>query len=185
MWPWLLVVIIVTVIAGVAASRLSPPWTHWIKRPANRVKFYWRSMPIRPLLASLPLTAVNVVGRTAILPVLAMTLPNPPPLGPMVLGSFALLYSQLILPTPAGAGGVEFGFLAGAAGRFGEREGLILALWRFYTLGLGLMLGGYYLVTLYGWPTARRLVLGRRGTAAPVHSAGPPGEDSVESPADR
>ena len=185
MWPWLVVVAGVTVVAALAARRMSAPWAHWIKRPANRVRLYWRKMPIRPLVVSLPLTAVNVVGRTAILPILAMTLANPPPFGPMVLGSFALLYSQLVLPTPAGVGGVEFGFFAGAAGRFEGGEGLILALWRFYTLGLGVLLGGYFLVTLYGWPTARRLIVGRRGPVSAVGTgAQPVAEESVESPGD-
>jgi hypothetical protein len=37
---------------------------------------------------------------------------------------------------------------------------MLLLLWRFYTVGLGVVLGGYFLVRLYGWPAARRLVFG-------------------------
>ena len=88
---------------------------------------YWRRMPRWPLVASLPLSFLNLATRVAILPVLAATLPQPPELGPMVLGSFALLYSQLILPTPSGAGAVELGFLGGAAGDLGARAGMAAA----------------------------------------------------------
>ena len=97
-----------------------------LRRPVRRAFVYWRRMPRWPLLASLPLSLINLVTRVAILSVLALTLPDPPALGPMALGSFALLYSQLILPTPSGAGAVELGFLGGAAGDLGDNEGWLL-----------------------------------------------------------
>ncbi len=59
----------------------------------------------------------------------------------MLVGSFALLYSQLLLPTPSGAGAVELGFLGGAAGDLGDRAGWLLLAWRFYTNGAGVVLG--------------------------------------------
>jgi uncharacterized membrane protein YbhN (UPF0104 family) len=93
----------------------------------------------------------------AILPVLALTLPNPPSLGPLAVGSFALLYSQLVLPTPSGAGAVELGFLGGAAGDLGGSEGWLLLLWRFYTNGIGVILGVALASRIYGWPALRRL----------------------------
>lgn len=184
MWPWLILVVVASGLAALLARRMSGPWTRHIRRPARRLRHYWRRMPPGPLLLSAPLALVNLVARTAILPVLALSLPEHPALGPMVLGSFALLYSQLILPTPGGAGGVEFGFLAGAAGQFGSSEGTVLLLWRFYTLGLGVLVGGYFLVTLYGWPTIRRLLLPRRmlGAAGPgAPDPGLPEGDPVES----
>ena len=110
-----------------------------------------------PLVASLPLSFLNVATRTAILPVLALTLPSPPEMGPMFLGSFALLYSQLVLPTPSGAGAVELGFLGGAAGDLGERAGWLLLAWRFYTNGVGVLLGVGFAAHTYGWPALRRL----------------------------
>jgi uncharacterized membrane protein YbhN (UPF0104 family) len=113
-------------------------------------------MPRWPLVASVPMTFVNVVSRVAILPVLALTLPSPPPLGPLTLGSFALLYSQLILPTPSGAGAVELGFLGGAAGDLGDGQGWLLVAWRFYSNGVGVLLGAWLAVQLYGWPALRR-----------------------------
>ena len=51
-------------------------------------------MPRWPLLASLPLSFVNVVTRIALLPVLALTLPDPPALPVLVVGSFALIYAS-------------------------------------------------------------------------------------------
>lgn len=160
MWPWLVAVGLATVLTAWVARRVAANWASRIRRPVRRLWSLWRRMPPGPLVASIPMTLVNLVTRTAILPVLALTLADPPAMGPIALGAFALLYSQLILPTPAGIGGVEFGFLAGAAGSFGQGEGLLLILWRFYTVGLGAVLGGYFLVRLYGWPAARRLVFG-------------------------
>ena len=127
------------------------------RRPVRRALVYWRRMPMWPLVASLPLSFLNLATRTAILPVLALTLPSPPELGPMLLGSFALLYSQLILPTPSGAGAVELGFLGGAAGDLGARSGWLLLAWRFYTNGVGVLLGVGLAAHAYGWPALRRL----------------------------
>jgi uncharacterized membrane protein YbhN (UPF0104 family) len=105
---------------------------------------------------------INLGTRVAILPVLALTLPNPPPMGPLALGSFALLYSQLVLPTPSGAGAVELGFLGGAAGDLGADEGWLLLAWRLYTNGIGVMLGVALAARIYGWPALRQLA-GRWG----------------------
>ena len=79
----------------------------------------------------------------------------------MALGSFALLYSQLVLPTPSGAGAVELGFLGGAAGDLGQNEGWLLLAWRFYTNGLGLFLGVWLALSIYGWPVLRRVLRGK------------------------
>jgi uncharacterized membrane protein YbhN (UPF0104 family) len=113
------------------------------------------------LLASLPLSVVAMVTRIAILPVLLLTLPNPPDLPAMVFGSFALLYSQMVLPTPSGAGVVELGYLGGAAGALGEGQGWILVAWRFYTNGIGVLLGVWLAVSIYGWPVLQKLLRGR------------------------
>ncbi len=92
--------------------------------------------------AATALTALSIVARVAILPVLVAGHPGVA-LSAVVLGSFALLYGQLFLPTPAGAGGVELGFVAGFAGVMsaGELAALLVA-WRIYTLILGATLGG-------------------------------------------
>jgi uncharacterized membrane protein YbhN (UPF0104 family) len=75
----------------------------------------------------------------------------------MMLGSFALLYSQLVLPTPSGAGVVELGFLGGAAGDLGDHQAWLLLAWRFYTNGLGVLLGIWLAAHIYGWPALRKL----------------------------
>lgn len=150
-WPWLALVVAVSVVAYVYARRVAAPAAHHVRRPIRRVRVYWRRLPVGILVATAPLSFLNVATRVAILPVLALTLPDPPSMGPLAVGSFALLYSQLILPTPSGAGAVELGFLGGAAGELGAAEGWILLLWRFYTNGVGVVLGLALAARWYGW----------------------------------
>jgi len=156
-WPWVVVVAILSVLAWRAARRVTSPAARQLRRPIRRALVYWRRMPRWPLVASIPLSFVNLATRVAILPVLTLALPAPPALGPLALGSFALLYSQLVLPTPSGAGAVELGFLGGAAGDLGDGEGWLLLAWRFYTNGVGVLLGVALAVRIYGWPALRQL----------------------------
>jgi hypothetical protein len=67
----------------------------------------------------------------------------------------------MVLPTPSGAGVVELGFLGGAAGELGAGEGWILLAWRFYTNGVGLIMGVWLAASIYGWPFLRKLLRGR------------------------
>jgi len=156
-WPWVLLVVILSIAAWRYARGIASPSMRHVRRPVRRALVYWRRMPMWPLGASVPMSVVNLAARVAILPVLASTLPEAPPLGPMLLGSFALLYSQLVLPTPSGAGAVELGFLGGAAGDLGDRSGWLLLAWRIYTNGLGVVLGVVLAAHIYGWPALRRL----------------------------
>ncbi|HEY9442394.1 MAG TPA: hypothetical protein VIQ25_04045, partial [Gemmatimonadales bacterium] len=156
-WPWVLLVVILSIAAWRYARGIASPSMRHVRRPVRRALVYWRRMPMWPLVASVPMSVVNLAARVAILPVLASTLPEAPPLGPMLLGSFALLYSQLVLPTPSGAGAVELGFLGGAAGDLGDRSGWLLLAWRIYTNGLGVVLGVVLAAHIYGWPALRRL----------------------------
>ena len=156
-WPWVLLVVVVSGAVWWSARRVASPAVRHVRRPVRRAMVYWRRMPMWPLVASLPLTFLNLTTRVAILPVLALTLPQPPEMGPMLLGSFALLYSQLVLPTPSGAGAVELGFLGGAVGDLGSRAGWLLLAWRFYTNGVGVLLGVGLAGHAYGWPALRRL----------------------------
>jgi len=103
------------------------------------------------------LTALSMVARTAILPVLAAGLPGLDP-GAVAVGSFALLYGQLVLPTPAGAGGVELGFIGGFGTLAPPVLAELLVAWRIYTLILGAGLGALLLA---------RAALLRRATSAP------------------
>lgn len=156
-WPWVAVVTVVSVAAWWYARRVASPAVRHVRRPVRRALVYWRRMPLWPLVVSLPLSFLNLATRVAILPVLALTLPAPPAIGPMLVGSFALLYSQLLLPTPSGAGAVELGFLGGAAGDLGARAGWLLLAWRFWTNGVGVVLGVALAAHAYGWPALRRL----------------------------
>jgi uncharacterized membrane protein YbhN (UPF0104 family) len=157
-WPWVLAVAVVSLIAWRAARKVvASPAARQLRRPVRRAMVYWRRMPRWPLLASVPMSLVNLTSRVAILPVLALTLPDPPAMGPLAVGSFALLYSQLVLPTPSGAGAVELGFLGGAAGDLGSGEGWLLLVWRFYTNGIGVLLGVVLAARIYGWPALRQL----------------------------
>ena len=164
-WPWVVLVLVLGLIIWWYTRRFLSPPPQRRRRPLRRVLVYLRRMPRWPLLASIPLGVVAIATRVAILPVLALTLPNPPELGPVIFGSFALLYSQMVLPTPSGAGMVELGFLGGAAGELGADEGWILLAWRFYTNGLGVVLGVWLAASVFGWPVLRRLV---RGKVPPV-----------------
>jgi uncharacterized membrane protein YbhN (UPF0104 family) len=157
-WPWVVAVIIVSLLAWrVARKAVGSPAARQLRRPVKRARVYWRRMPRWPLVASVPLSFINLATRVAILPVLAMALPDPPPMGPLAVGSFALLYSQLVLPTPSGAGAVELGFLGGAAGDLGADQGWLLIAWRFYTNGIGVLLGIVLAARIYGWPALRQL----------------------------
>lgn len=174
-WPWVLLVLVASVIAWRYARRHTSPVARRLRRPVRRALVYWRRMPRWPLIASIPLSLVNLVTRVAILPVLALTLANPPDLGPMTLGSFALLYSQLVLPTPSGAGAVELGFLGGAAGDLGQDQAWLLVAWRFYTNGIGVLLGVWLAAHIYGWPALRKLARGGGAEISePEVEPGPP-----------
>ena len=87
------------------------------------------------------LTALSMALRIAILPVLVAGQPGFAT-GAVVLGSFTLLYGQLVLPTPAGAGAVELGFVGGFAGTMSTAAlATLLVAWRVYTLILSAGLG--------------------------------------------
>jgi len=165
-WPWGLAVLLASVAAWWFGRRLARVAPHRIQRPMRRIMVYWRRMPWWPLAASFAFSAVNVVTRIALLPVLALALPEPPTVATLVVGSFVLIYGQLILPTPAGAGAVELGFFAGAAGDLGDGGSWLLLMWRLYSSGLGTAAGVAWAVHAYGWPALRRF--GRRVVGAPA-----------------
>jgi uncharacterized membrane protein YbhN (UPF0104 family) len=158
---WVVVVLLATVVVGVLASRALRRAGRGPRRSWKRMLVYGRRVSWWPLLAGAPLTAVNVVARSAMLPVLALTLPVHPPVGVMLVGSFGLLYSQLVLPTPAGAGVVELGFLAGAAGDLAAGNGtsttLLLFAWRFWSVGAGAILGLLLAIRTLEWGEIRSL----------------------------
>jgi uncharacterized membrane protein YbhN (UPF0104 family) len=157
-WPWLVGIALLTLAGAWVALR----W-HRRQRPHDEQETgagaALRGIPRWVVLVGIPLSLYNIAGRTLVLPLLASTLPVHPPFGVMMLGSFALLYSQLLLPMPAGVGAVDFGFLAGVAGDLGPARGGLLLAWRFYTVGLGAILGVALAVHTLGWPALRRLLV--------------------------
>ncbi|HET7231386.1 MAG TPA: lysylphosphatidylglycerol synthase transmembrane domain-containing protein [Longimicrobium sp.] len=120
-----------------------------------------------PLAASVPLTVASIAARLAVLPVLAQALPAPPPLGVLVLGSFALTYGQLFFPTPGGAGAVELLASAGTAGELGGTAGPVFVAWRAITTGLPVVAGFALAVHSYGGAAVRNALRGQRPADLP------------------
>lgn len=140
-WPWLAAILVATLVAWTLVERFRPDLTHGAGAELKTARRHLRDLPMWVYLVTAPITVVNIGARVAILPVLALTLPHPPPLAATIVGSFALLYAQAIIPTPAGAGAVELGFLGGAAGSMGVEEARLLLQWRLYTTIVGTVLG--------------------------------------------
>jgi uncharacterized membrane protein YbhN (UPF0104 family) len=144
-------ILVVAVLVLAAASIMALCW-YRRRRPAQGLAASladaWRrarNLGWRRVSGSAALTGFSMIARTAILPVLAAGLPGLDP-SAMVVGSFALLYGQLVLPTPAGAGGVELGFVGGFAGALAPAAlAELLVAWRIYTLILGAGLGALLL----------------------------------------
>lgn len=168
-WPWLVLLVFLSALAWYAARRVATFTPSRLRRPVRRVRAYWRRMPLWPIVAGVPLTILNLVSRVGILVALAATLPQRESLGVVVIGSFMLLYAQLVVPTPSGAGVVDFGFLGGAAGSLGAEGAALLLAWRFYTSGVGLLLGGGLALAIYGRVAVARAL--RRPGAAPSRRA--------------
>lgn len=116
-----------------------------------------------PLVVSVPLTVVSIAARLAVLPILAQALPDPPALGVLVLGSFALMYGQLFFPTPGGAGAVELLAAAGTAGELGGAAGPVFLAWRAITTGAPIVLGFALAVHRYGAAAVRAALRGEAG----------------------
>jgi uncharacterized membrane protein YbhN (UPF0104 family) len=145
MQPWVVAVVVLLVIGAAAAYRLRhrfPPAVEQSLRDALRET---RRLSGVVVATTAGLTALSMLARIAILPVLLLAYaPLADPLAVFV-GSFALIYSQLFLPTPGGAGGVELGFVVSMAPVL-PPEGVagLLISWRVYSLflpaGLGVVL---------------------------------------------
>ena len=163
-WPWLAAILGASLVAWLLVRRFRPGLLHAAGEELTAARGHLRDIPLWIHAVNVPITLVNIGARVAILPLLALTLHQPPPLAATVVGSFALLYSQALIPTPAGAGAIELGFLGGAAGNLGAAETELLFAWRVYTTVLGAALG----IVLAAWRFHTNLVgfvarrLGRR-----------------------
>ena len=71
---------------GERRGRVASPAARQLRRPIRRAMVYWRRMPRWPLVASIPMSFLNLATRVAILPVLALTLPEPAGDGPARAG---------------------------------------------------------------------------------------------------
>jgi uncharacterized membrane protein YbhN (UPF0104 family) len=154
---------IVGIVAWIIVRRAMPKANTELKRSTRRAWAYARRMPAWPLLLSVPLTFIGLAARVAILPVLALTLPFPPPIGPLTFGSFALLYAQVLVPTPSGAGVIDLGFVGGAVGDLGEHHRRLLLIWRVYTTAAVVGIGVVVALRVYG--AAAVTALARRRAA--------------------
>ena len=144
-----------------------------------------RTLPTGVILAAVPLSVINVFGRVLVLPILALALPDPPSFATVTMGSFALVYGQLVLPTPSGAGAVELGFLAGAAGDLGLDGERILFYWRLYVSILPIVFGIAVALPRYGGSALMKALRGERVTAEPDDERAAPAERSSDGEAPR
>lgn len=149
-WPVIVALLVAGIVGWFFLRRAMPKTSHLVRRNTRRAWAYARRMPAWPLLVSVPLTLLGLGARVAILPVLAMTLPFPPPMGPLTFGSFALLYAQILVPTPSGAGVIDLGFVGGAVGNLGDHHRHLLLIWRVYTTAAVVGIGVIVALKAYG-----------------------------------
>ena len=134
-------------------------------RLRHRVRRQWRVAwahvrrgPRWMLFLGALLTAASVAARALILPALALGNPADPGFGTMFFGALVLIHAPLVLPLPAGGGGIEVAFLSGFAGDFGRHQVWMLVAWRFYTSFVLTALGVYAMIRTLGLAAARKLV---------------------------
>lgn len=138
--------LLVALLAGIARRRTARHAPRSLP-PASSTRAGIGRHQIWSALFGVPLTLLSIACRVAMLPILALALPNPPSAVALVFGSFLLIYGQLLVPIPAGLGAVELGLAGGIAGSFGPDTARILFAWRLYStiipvavgLGLGLL----------------------------------------------
>jgi uncharacterized membrane protein YbhN (UPF0104 family) len=147
--PWILLIVAIGVLIWFAMRKFLPRITVHVGGTLRDSLRLARRMPLWAVAASIPLTLLHVMARVAVLPVVFSLLANPPALGTVIVGSFALLYSQNFAPTPSGAGVVELGFLDGAAGYVGPDVSALLLMWRGYTTFLPIVCGLIFGTAMY------------------------------------
>ncbi|OLC06795.1 MAG: hypothetical protein AUH42_04830 [Gemmatimonadetes bacterium 13_1_40CM_70_11] len=130
---------------------------HRVRRQWRVAWAHVRRAPWWALAVIALLTVVSLAARALILPALMWRHRGAPPLAEMFFGALALLHAPLIVPLPAGGGGVDVAFLAGFAGDFGTRQVMTLLLWRFYTVVLLTLVGVYAMVRSLGYRAATEL----------------------------
>lgn len=124
------------------ARRFAPSRTSGLQQSLREGVALTRSMRPAAIALTVPLTVADVLTRVALLPILAIAVQNAPPSDVLAMASFTMLYGQIFLPTPAGAGIVDLGILGGVAGDLGVGAGAILIGWRIWTAGVHVVLSG-------------------------------------------
>ena len=156
--PWLIAVIVMTLVAAVVAYLMRRRIPRGVGHSIRQAVEHARGLSASTLGGAALLTVLSMAARVGVLPVLSLGFVSSLDPVAVVLGSFALIYSQLVLPTPAGAGGVELGFAVGFAPTLSTAEiASLLVVWRVFTLVIPAGLGGVLFV---------RHLVGRRSTAA-------------------
>ena len=125
----------------------------------------WADIPPATFAAVALLSGFSVGARTLLLPLLALAVPEHASFGVLWVGSYMMVYSQLLLPVPGGAGAVDLAFLGGVAGDPGSGATGLLITWRVYSLGIATVTGTALALHRFG---ARPLLdLVRRKLATP------------------
>ena len=153
---WLALALALGVVAWIAVRRHLPR----VHRSARlTLADAWREMRragAAALGVNVALTLASIAARLAILPILTRTVVPSPALGAVTFSSFVLLYGQLLLPMPSGAGAVEIGFLAGGAGVAGTAASRLLLPWRLYTALIAVGAGLLVVVASTAYSLSRR-----------------------------
>jgi len=147
--PWIVLCVAVGIAILLAFRKFLPRISMHVGGTLRDSLRLARRMPWWAVGATTPLTLLHVAARIAILPAVFATLSDPPALGTVIVGSFALIYGQNFVPTPSGAGAIELGFLDGAAGYVGPDASALLVMWRFYTTLLPIALGLVFGTAMY------------------------------------
>lgn len=146
--PWLLLVAVLLAAGSIGAQIYRRRHPGVLHESLRRTLASARALPPRSLAVATALSILCTALRVAVLPVLLLPYQPHANLGPVILGSFGLVYGQLFLPTPSGVGGVELGFVAGFAGSLPAPQlAALLIAWRVYTTGFDAALGA----GLFGW----------------------------------
>jgi uncharacterized membrane protein YbhN (UPF0104 family) len=127
---WLLILIF---------RRAAPGPSRMVGRSMRESLAMVRGMRPGSALLTAPLTVIDVATRVALMPMLALNVVGAPPADVLAIASFALLYGQIAMPTPGGAGIVDAGILGGAAGDLGADASSIVLWWRVYTAGIHIL----------------------------------------------
>lgn len=151
------VLLAVTIVAATPAARLA---LRRVVAGARTALIAARRISWAALLLCLVLSVVSLVARVAILPALALTLPQAPSVGVLALISFTLVHGQIAMPTPAGAGPIEMVFLMGGTGITRE-AGRVLGWWRVYATLIPVVLGFVLGALTYGRAVLRALPFNR------------------------